>query len=270
MVTRLHVFCFALLCFTTSSVLAALPDLEPRSQPSFVASKAYFIADDQYLVATKPDGADEVRICPGHYIERASGPVCRVLDPDGLNHFLGGTVTGEIFTLDETVQRLSGGNGSFKEMTRLRGDTPGFLLSVAYPSTTGPQMQKSLGDIAVAIPTVAEIAGRSFAITWFLGGMGLVLLLTAGICGHLWWETRREALQRGLQNPLIQAYATAARAQSAASQTTSAPRPLTHIAAEQTSSRPSAPIVSPREAPTPPSVTPNSDIAQSGRKLFLD
>lgn len=273
MVTRLHVFCFALLGFTTSSVLAALPDLEPRSQPRFVASKAYFIADDQYLVATKPDGADEVRICPGHFIERASGPMCRVLDPDGLNHFLGGTVTGETFTLDETVQRLSGGNGSFKEMTRMGGENPGFLLSVAYPSTAGPHMQKSLEDIAVAVPTVADILGRSTAIQMLSIGAGLSVLLLAALMGFCWWESRRVASRRGSQNDLIEAYAAAARARSAAPQVESGPPSLTNLAAAQTRSSRSAPTEPPKlptAAQPPAAAKVVSEEAQSGRKLFLD
>lgn len=270
MVTRLHVFCFALLGFTTSSVLAALPDLEPRSQPRFVASRAYFIADDQYLVATKPDGADEVRICPGHYIERASGPMCRVLDPDGLNHFLGGTVTGETFTLDETVQRLSGGNGSFKEMTRLGGDNPGFLLSVAYPSTVGLQMQHSLEDIALAVPTEADLAGRSRAMLLLAVAGCLAVLFAAIVIGSTWWESRRTAIRRGSQNDLIEAYAAAARAGSAAPQVESGPPSLTNLAAAQTLSRRSEPTELPTAAKPPAVAKVVSEEAQSGRKLFLD
>lgn len=271
--TRLHVFCFALLGFATSSVLAALPDLAPRSQPSFAASRAYFIADDQYLVATKPDGADEVRICPGHYIERASGPVCRVLDPDGLNHFLGGTVTGETFTLDETVQRLSGGNGSLNEMTRSRRDNPGFLLSVAYPSTAGLHMQNSLEDIALAVPTEADLAGRSQAMLLLAAAGCLAVLFAAIVIGSTWWESRRTAIRRGTQNDLIEAYAAAARARSAAPAGESGPPPLTTLAAAQNRSRRSVPT-EPQELPTaaqpPAAVKVVSEEAQCGRKLFLD
>ncbi|MDK8264787.1 hypothetical protein QP835_10920 [Pseudomonas oryzihabitans] len=271
--TRLHVFCFALLGFATSSVLAALPDLAPRSQPNFVASKAYFIADDQYLVATKPDGADEVRICPGHYIERASGPVCRVLDPDGLNHFLGGTVTGETFTLDETVRRLSGGNGNLKEMTRSRRDNPGFLLSVAYPSIAGLQMQHSLEDIALAVPTEADLAGRSQAMLLLAVAGCLAVLFAAIVIGSTWWESRRTAIRRGTQNDLIEAYAAAARARSAPPAGESGPPPLTNLAAAEIRSRRSAPP-EPPELPTaakpPAAARAVSEEAQSGRKLFLD
>ncbi|UUW74232.1 hypothetical protein [Pseudomonas oryzihabitans] len=271
--TRLQVFCFALLGFATSSVLAALPDLAPRSEPSFVASRAYFIADDQYLVATKPDGANEVRICPGRYVERASGPVCRVLDPDGLNHFLGGTVTGETFTLDETVQRLSGGNGTLKEMTRSRRDNPGFLLSVAYPSTADLHMQHSLEDIAVAAPTVADIVGRSSAVQMLAIGVAFSVLLFAAFLGFWWWEGRRVAARRGSQNDLIEAYAAAARARSPAPQVESGPPSLTNLAAAQTRSRRSPPP-EPPELPTaakpPAEAKVVSEEPQSGRKLFLD
>lgn len=264
MMTRLRMFCFALLCFTTSSVLAALPDLAHRSQPSFVASRTYFIANDQYLVATKPDGEDEVRICPGRYVERASGPVCRVLDPDGLNHFLAGKVTGETFTLDETVQRLSGGNGSLKEMIRSRRDNPSFLLSVTYPSTADLHMQNSLEDIAVAAPTVADIVGRSSAVQMLAIGVAFSVLLFAAFLGFWWWEGRRVAARRGSQNELIEAYAAAARPRPATPQVASAPTPVAQLVAQQTSSRRSAPI----DPPT--AVKPNSEVAQSGRKLFLD
>lgn len=257
----------------SEGVLAALPDLAPRSQPSFAASRAYFIADDQYLVATKPDGADEVRICPGHYIERASGPVCRVLDPDGLNHFLGGTVTGETFTLDETVQRLSGGNGSLNEMTRSRRDNPGFLLSVAYPSTAGLHMQNSLEDIALAVPTEADLARRSQAMLLLAAAGCLAVLFAAIVIGSTWWESRRTAIRRGTQNDLIEAYAAAARARSAAPAGDSGPPPLTTLAAAQNRSRRSVPT-EPQELPTaaqpPAAVKVVSEEAQCGRKLFLD
>jgi len=276
---RLHIFCFTLLCLATSSVLAALPDLEPRSQASFTAVRAYFIADNQYHVTTKPDGTDEVRICPGHYIERAGGLMCRVLDPDGLNHFLGGTVTGETFTLDETVKRLSGGNGTFQQMTRMRRDDPGFLLSITYPSTAGPHMEDSLEDIAVAMPTEADIAGRSNAILLLQINVGIAVLLSAVGIGASLWQERRTAKRRGAQNELIDAYAAAARARSAAPEVASRPPPppppppLTTLAAAQTRSRRSAPT-EPRElltAEQPPAVVKVAiEEAQSGRKLFLD
>ncbi|HJE70259.1 hypothetical protein [Pseudomonas oryzihabitans] len=271
--TRLHVFCFALLGFATSSVLAALPDLEPRSQPSFGASRAYFIADDQYRVVTKSDGSDEVRICPGRYIERASAPVCRVLDPDGLNHFLGGTVTGKTFTLDETVQRLSGGNGTLNEMTRSRRANPGLLLSVTYPSSADLHMQDSLENIAVAVPTEADVAGRSGAMLILAVAVCLAVLFAANVIGSTWWESRRAAIRRGTQNDLIEAYAAAARARSAAPVGESGPPPLATLAAAQTRSRRSAPT-EPPELPTnaqPPSAAKVvSEESQSGRKLFLD
>lgn len=271
--TRLHVFCFALLGFTTSSVLAALPDLEPHSQPSVGASRAYFIADDQYRVVTKSDGSDEVQICPGRYIERASGVVCRVLDPDGLNHFLGGTVTGKTFSLDETVQRLSGGNGTLNEMTRSRRANPGLLLSVTYPSSADLHMQDSLEDIAVAVPTEADVAGRSRAMLLLAVAVCLAVLLAAFFIGLAWWESRRTAIRRGTQNDLIEAYAAAARARSAAPAGESGPPPLTNLAAAEIRSRRSAPPEPPElltAAKPPAAAKVVSEDAQSGRKLFLD
>ncbi len=273
MVTRIRIFCVALLCLMTSPVVAALPDLEPRRPPIHMAVETYFVAHDQYLVMTKPDGTDEVRICPGRYVEFAGGPVCRVLDPEGLNHFLGGSVTGETFTLEETVKRLSGGNGSLDQVIRSNRDNPSYLLSVTYPSTASRKMQNSLEDIAVAVPTVADIVGRSTALQMLGIGVGISVLVFAACLGFCWWENRRVSARRGSQNDLIEAYAAAVRARSAAPQEESGPPSLTNLAAAQTRSRRSAPTEPPElstAAQPPAAVKVVSEEAQSGRKLFLD
>ncbi|ONN71182.1 hypothetical protein BVL52_11850 [Pseudomonas oryzihabitans] len=101
----------------------------------------------------------------------------------------------------------------------------------------------------------------------------LAVLFAAIVIGSTWWESRRTAIRRGLQNDLIEAYAAAARAGSAAPQVESGPPSLTNLAAAQTLSRRSAPTeppVLPTNAQPPSTAKVVGEEAQSGRKLFLD
>lgn len=133
-------------------------------------------------------------------------------------------------------------------------------------------MQHSLEDIALAVPTEADLVGRSQAML-LLAVAGCLAVLAAIVIGSTWWESRRTAIRRGTQNDLIEAYASAARARSAAPVGESGPPPLTTLAAAQTRSRRSAPTEPPglpTKAQPPAAVKVVSEEAQSGRKLFLD
>ncbi|RJX72577.1 hypothetical protein [Pseudomonas sp. LS-2] len=142
-----------------------------------------WINKDQWRKIAGGDDAIHIEVCPGRY----KADHCRVPDTRGINAVMGGTVTGEAYSLSEAIVRMKGNGAKVLSATMQRGG----VLNIVYSIPTNLDRTIATNDfesIAVATPTKADDEAISFLQKLLMGGATAVVIL------FLWmaWLLRNE------------------------------------------------------------------------------
>ncbi|WP_426157908.1 hypothetical protein [Pseudomonas sp. TSRC2-2] len=195
------------------------------------------------------EAGSELRVCPGRF-RTINGEIrCRVPD-GGLNGFLGGMVTGESMTAQETILKLAGNTAKIVDVTQ-NGDENRLQIKFSHQATGGSVSSfTDLSSIATRTPTEDDGVAKS-VLGWVFGvAFGIVLIIVI-IVAH----SERKASAAEFERSASPA----------------------RLWVEQASQQPAARVITPPPLvlqptqPAPPTTesAPESTSA-SGRRLYLD